>query len=82
LAPAGPHPKIEGVELGEGFAVAPTQSGYAVTVPESRNIRLLIGGNWVTAHDQLVSLDLEDAEAEPGHLTLEYVEGKLRVASC
>ena len=50
----------------------------------SRNIRLLVDGTWVTAHDQLVSLDLEqaDAEAEPGHLTLEYVDGKLLVASC
>jgi hypothetical protein len=44
LAPAGPHPKVEGVELGNGFEVATTQNGYAVTVPDSRNIHLLIGG--------------------------------------
>ena len=64
--------------------MATTQNGYVVTVPNTRNIRLLVEGSWVTAHDQLVSLDLEqdESDANPGHLTLEYIDGKLLVASC
>jgi hypothetical protein len=76
--------KSRGIELGDGFDVAVTQNGYVVTLPDDRNIRLRIDGQWVTVHDQLVAMELASDEDTPqtGHLTLEYVERKLLVSSC
>jgi hypothetical protein len=82
LVPAAKRVKIDGVEFGDGLEVATTQNGYAVRLPGSKNIRLRINGEWVTAHDKLTELDIEqtDAGESTGQLALEYVDGKLRVA--
>jgi len=84
LVPSDKRVKVDGVEFGDGFDVGVTPNGYAVTLPGSKNIRLHVNGEWVSAHDQLTALDLEqsdDGDSE-GHLALEYVDGKLRVSSC
>lgn len=84
LVPRDQRVMVGGVEFGDGFEVVVTSSGYAVTLPGSQSIRLHVDGEWVTAHDQLVALGLEqpDDGEEAGHLALEFVAGKLRVASC
>ena len=84
LVPPDKRVKVDGVEFGDGFEVGVTSNGYLVTLPSSKNIRLHVNGDWVTAHDQLAALDLEQSDAgeNSGHLTLEYIEGKLRIASC
>jgi hypothetical protein len=84
LVAADKRVKVDGVEFGDGFEVNVTNNGYVVTLPGSKNIRLHVNGEWLTAHDQLQALDIEQSDAGDavGHLTLEYVQGKLRVASC
>jgi hypothetical protein len=84
LVPPNKRVKVDGVEFGDGFEVGITSNGYAVTLPGSKNIRLHVNSDWVVAHDQLAALGIEQSDAGDavGHLTLEYVQGKLRVASC
>lgn len=84
LVAADKRMKVDGVEFGDGFEVNVTDNGYVVTLPGSKNIRLHVNGEWLSAHDQLQALDIEQSDAGDavGHLTLEYVQGKLRVASC
>jgi hypothetical protein len=84
LVPPNRRVKVDGVEFGDGFEVSVTNNDYVVTLPGSNNIRLHVNGDWVVAHDQLAALDIEQSDAGDavGHLTLEYVQGKLRVASC
>jgi hypothetical protein len=76
--------KVDGVEFGDGFEFGMRPNGYVVTLPGSKNIRLHVNGEWVSAHDQLETLGLEQADDGDaiGQLALEYVDGKLRVASC
>ena len=84
LVPRDKRVKIDGVEFGDGLAVATTANGYVVTLPGSKNIRLRIDGEWVNAHEKLTALDIEQSDGGDGtgQLALEYVKGKLRVASC
>ena len=54
--------KVDGVEFGDGFEVGLTTNGYLVTLPGSKNIRLHVNGDWVSAHDQLETLGLEQSD--------------------
>jgi hypothetical protein len=82
-------PKIKGVkfedaDFGDKFKSTKTANGYEVTVPGTSESRLKIDGKWGNAHEQLVTLGLE----EPGDgnetqkLTLELVDGKLLATDC
>ena len=83
LVPPDKRVKVDGVEFGDGFEVSITNNGYVVTLPglkkypPARQRRLGRGPR------RLSALDIEQSDAGDvvGHLTLEYVQGKLRVAT-
>jgi hypothetical protein len=81
---AGKPPRVDGIDFGRAFEVAPAENGYVVTLPASKDVRLRVNGQWVNAHEELMSQDLEapDEGGAPGQLQLEYVDGKLRAGPC